>query len=291
VRARRRQAIGARRELGRGPAQEYSPALVPALLAFAAAGFRRYSAYRSANVAGAVTNTVFGVVKASITLAAIAAAGGMIAGYDAEQGASYAWLVQGLIATVALFGWGELGERIRTGDIAVDLARPVDLQLSWLASDLGRATFMLLPRGLPPVLVGVLFFDAGLTREPAMYPLGAVSVALAVAVSFACRFLVNLGAFWLMDMRGLLTLYMVASNVLAGLIVPVAWFPSWMGAIAAATPFPSMLQAPVNLLSGRDVGWQAVETVAVQALWLVVTLALGRLVLSRALRRLVVQGG
>jgi ABC-2 type transport system permease protein len=264
---------------------------VPALLAFAAAGFRRYSAYRSANIAGAVTNTVFGVVKASITLAAIASAGGLLAGYDAQQGASYAWLTQGLVATVALFGWGELGERIRTGDIAVDLARPVDLQLSWLASDLGRAAFMLLPRGLPPVLIGVLFFDVGLSPHPMLYLLAPVSIALAVAVSFACRFLVNLVAFWLLDLRGVLTLYMVASNVLAGLIVPVHWFPGWMRAVAAASPFPSMLQAPVDVLSGRDAGWQAVETVGVQLVWLLLVLAAGRLVLRRALRRLVVQGG
>lgn len=264
---------------------------MPALLAYAAAGFRRYSAYRSANVAGAVTNTVFGVVKASITLAAIAAAGGVIAGYDAKQGASYAWLCQALVATVALFGWNELGERIRTGDIAVDLARPVDLQLSWLASDLGRAAFMLLPRGLPPLLIGVLFFDVGLSPHPALYALAPISIVLAVAVSFACRFLVNLVAFWLLDLRGVLTVYMVASNVLAGLIVPVHWFPGWMRVVADASPFPSMLQAPVDVLSGRDTGWQALEAVAVQLGWLLVVLALGRVVLRRALQRLVVQGG
>jgi ABC-2 type transport system permease protein len=264
---------------------------VPALLAYAAAGFRRYSAYRGANVAGAFTNTVFGVVKASITLAAIAAAGGVIAGYDAEQGASYAWLTQGLIATVALFGWSELAERIRSGDIAVDLARPMDLQLSWLASDLGRAAFMLLPRGLPPVLIGVVFFDVGLSPHPALYALAPISIALAVAVSFACRFLVNLAAFWLLDLRGVLTLYMVASNVLAGLVVPVHWFPRWMRAIANTSPFPSMLQTPVDVLAGRDTGWQAIQAVAVQLGWLLVVLVVGRIALRRALRRLVVQGG
>jgi ABC-2 type transport system permease protein len=64
-----------------------------------------------------------------------------------------------------------------------------------------------------------------------------------------------------------------------------------MRVIAAASPFPSMLQAPVDVLSGRVAGWSALETVAVQAFWLVVMLGLGRVVLRRALRRLVVQGG
>lgn len=261
------------------------------LLAFGLAGFRRYSAYRAATFAGAVTNTVFGVVKASITLAAIAAAGGTLAGYDAQQGATYSFLCQALIAPVAIFGWQELADRIRTGDIAVDLARPVDLQLSWLCVDLGRAAFELLPRGLPPLLVGAVFFGLTLPGTALPFALGAVSVVLGVVISFACRFLLNLAAFWLIEMRGLLTLYMVGSNVLTGLVVPVHWFPEWMAAVARATPFPSMLQTPVDVLSGRASGWAAVAAVATQCFWLVVTMLLGRLVLSRATRRLVVQGG
>ncbi|WP_426563610.1 ABC transporter permease [Angustibacter sp. McL0619] len=262
-----------------------------AYLELARAGFGRYSTYRMASVAGALTNTIFGVVKASIVLAAIASAGGAIAGYDAQQGATYSWLCQALVATVGLFGWRELADRIRTGDVAVDLARPLDLQLSGLAADLGRGAYMLLPRGLPPLIVGFVFFPVGLPHEVQPYLLAAVSIPLAVAVSYACRFMVNLVAFWLLDVRGALTLYVVASNVLSGLIVPVAWFPGWMGAIAAATPFPSMLQAPVDVLSGRVRGWDAVGTVAIQAAWLAGTLLLGRVVLARATRKLVVQGG
>lgn len=260
-------------------------------LAFVAAGFARYSAYRAASLAGAFTNTVFGVVKASITIAAIAAAGGSLAGYDARQGATYAWLVQGLLATVALFGWNDLALRIRTGDVAVDLARPVDLQLSWLASDLGRAAFMLLPRGLPPVLVGLLFFDVALPGPAATYLLALVSLTLAVVVSFACRFAVNLAAFWLLDVRGAITLYVVTSNVLSGLLVPVNWFPPWLATLARATPFPSMLQAPVDVLSGRVTGAATIATLATQAFWVVVTLGVGRVVLIGATRKLVVQGG
>jgi ABC-2 type transport system permease protein len=244
-----------------------------------------------ASAAGALTNTVFGVVKASIVLAAIGSAGGVVAGYDAQQGATYSWLCQALVATVGLFGWRELADRIRTGDVAVDLARPLDLQLSGLAGDLGRGLFMLLPRGLPPLLVGFAFFGVALPKAVLPYVLAAVSIPLAVAISYACRFAVNLVAFWLLDVRGALTLYVVASNVLSGLIVPVAWFPGWMGALAAATPFPSMLQAPVDVLSGRLLGWAAVATVAVQVGWLAVTLLLGRVLLARATRKLVVQGG
>ena len=257
------------------------------LLTFFVAGFRRWSAYRMATAAGAFTNSVFGLVKASITLAAIAAAGGTVAGYDAVTGSTYAWLVQAFLAPVYVFGWNELALRVRTGDIAVDLARPVDLQLSWLFADLGRAAYSLLPRGIPPLLVGALTFGLVLPTSPWQWLLGLVSLTLAVSVSFCCRFALNLVAFWLLDVRGPLTLYVVSSNVLSGLIVPVAWFPHWLGVLADCTPFPSMLMAPVDVLLGRG----GLGTIGVQLCWLVVTLALGRAVLARATRKLVVQGG
>ena len=61
----------------------------------------------------------------------------------------------------------ELMERIRTGDIAVDLYRPADLQLWWLAADSG-------PGGVPAAgarawcrwCVGALVFDLALPVEP-----------------------------------------------------------------------------------------------------------------------------
>ena len=47
-----------------------------------------------------------------------------------------------------------------------------------------------------------------------------------MTLSFYCRFAVNVLGFWLLDTRGLRTLYMVVSTFLAGLYVPVALFPA-----------------------------------------------------------------
>ena len=264
---------------------------VGGLWACFAAGFRRWSSYRLATAAGAFTNTFYGLTKASITVAAIGAAGGTLAGYDARTGATYAWLTQALLGPVHVFQWSERAQRVRTGDIAGDVGRPVDVQLSWLAADLGRAAYSVLPRAVPPIVVGALTF--GLTGPAGVWPyaLGAASVAVAVAVSFFCRFALNLCAFWLIEIRGAITLYMVTSGVLCGLVVPVHWFPRWLETVADATPFPSMLQAPVDILSGRVHGATAVGTFGVQVGWALATMALGRLVLVRGTRRLVVQGG
>src|SRR4051794_40493645 len=125
-------------------------------LELAAAEFRRYSTYRLAVAAGVVTQAVFGFIRVGVMFGALAAAGGTLAGYDQGQASTYVWLGQALLAPVNLLNWTEVADRVRSGEIAVDLARPLDLQASWWARDLGRAGFQLLTRGLPPLLIGAV---------------------------------------------------------------------------------------------------------------------------------------
>lgn len=262
-----------------------------AYLELAKAEFRRYSTYRLAMVAGVVTNTVFGFIKAGVFFAAISAAGGRLAGYDTRQAATYVWLGQALLAPVAMYGWTEVADRVRTGEIAIDLARPVELQLSFWARDLGRAALALPTRGLPTLVLGALTIGIAYPSSWTAYPLGAVSLVLGVSISFLCRYGVNLVAFWTLDVRGYVALYVLVLGLFSGFYLPVHIFPGWLRTIAYASPFPAMFQSPIDVLSGRVLGSDAVAVLAVQGGWLAALVALTRLTFWRAAKRLVIQGG
>jgi ABC-2 type transport system permease protein len=257
----------------------------------AVAGYRRHATYRGAQLAGAATNTVFGLLRSVVLLAALASAGGEVAGYDRQTAIAFVFIGQALIAPVHVFPWFELCDRVRTGDIAVDFARPVDLQLQFGFADLGRAASTVLPNALPPLVVGSLVFGWFLPTDPLPYVLGVPAAVLAVGVSFACRFVVSMAAFWILEIRGVQRIYGIVSGILCGIIVPVTWFPDWLRTVAAWTPFPSFVQTPADVLGGRVTGWEAVEHVGVQLGWLVVLLAVGHFALRSATKRLVVQGG
>jgi ABC-2 type transport system permease protein len=260
-------------------------------LVLAAAEFRRYSTYRLAIFAGVVTQSVFGFIRMGVLFAAIAAAGGTLAGYDQLSASTYVWLGQALLAPIAIFGWIEIAERVSSGEIAVDFSRPADLQLAWWARDLGRACFQLLARGLPPLVIGAVTVGIALPQSWTAYPLGLVSLILAVSISFTVRFLVNMIAFWTLDVRGFVGLYIVVAGPLCGLFIPVHVFPEWLRILAYATPFPSMLQSPIDVLSGYVLDAAAAAVVATQFAWLAGLVGLARVVQWRAGRRLVVQGG
>lgn len=256
-------------------------------------GFRRHATYRTATAAGVFTNTVFGFILA-YAYTALWDQRPQLGGYDLSQAVTYVWLGQALLMTCAMMGGGfedELMERIRTGDVAIDLYRPADLQLWWLASDLGRAAFHLLGRGVVPMAFGALAFDLALPTQPLVWLAFLFSVFLGVVVSFAVRFLVALSAFWLMDGAGVGQITFLAGMFFSGMLLPLTLFPGLLGEVARALPWSSLLQVPADVFLGRHTGWGLLGAFAFQAGWALALLALGRLLQSVATRRVVVQGG
>jgi ABC-2 type transport system permease protein len=223
---------------------------------------------------------------------AASAVGGTPAGYDAKQIATFVWVGQGMLAVTLMWGWTELADRIRTGDIAADLLRPVHPVIGFLAPDLGRAGYAALTRFVPPVVAGVLFFDLFTPTRWFTVPLFAVSVLLATVVCFACRFLVNAVAYWLQDARGPLVLWALSSGVLSGLYFPLRFLPDWLAVtLWVATPFPSLMQTSLDVLVEQDPAPLQAGLVALQAVWAAGLLTLCAVVQRRAERRLVAQGG
>ncbi|MGH4010945.1 MAG: ABC transporter permease [Pseudonocardiaceae bacterium] len=251
------------------------------------AGFRRYSTYWQAVAAGLAANVVFGFMRCAVLLTVFAGSA-QVAGYNPSRTVTFVWIGQGLIAVVAIWGNSDFGERVRSGDIAIDLLRPVDLQVGLLAEDLGRAGYALLTRFTVPLLIGLALFDLTLPGSVIRWAVFGLSVLLAILVSFAIRFLLNLAAFWLLDWRGLVALHGAVSSVLAGLVVPIAFFPGWARVAIWSTPFPAILQAPIDIAIGTGT---TLLLLAHQLAWAVALLAVGRLVLARAVRKLVIQGG
>ncbi|MFI1397751.1 ABC transporter permease [Streptomyces sp. NPDC020681] len=261
--------------------------------AVAAGGFRRHATYRMATAAGVFTNTVFGFIL-SYTYIALWDQRPQLGGYDMAEALAYVWIGQALLATAGLMGGGfedELIERIKTGDIAIDLYRPVDLQLWWFSANLGRAAFHLLGRGVVPMAIGALAFDLALPSNPLTWPAFLLSVALGVTVSFAIWYLVALSAFWLMDGAGTAQIAWLAGMFFSGMLLPLTVFPGALGEVARALPWASMLQVPADVFLEKRTGWGLVQAYGFQAGWAVVLLAAGRLLQSAATRRVVVQGG
>ncbi len=251
---------------------------------------QRHLTYRTAAIAGLLTNFFFGPLRAAI-LIALYDDRGQVAGITVQGAVTYAALTQVVIGYLSIFRWTDLMDSIYSGEVATALLKPLNLFSFWLAQDLGRAIANLLLRGFAILLIFALVFDLTYPASPQGWLALLLAVVLSWLVSFSWRFLANLAAFWTPDATGVLRLAFVMSWFFSGFILPLRYFPDWVNRIAYLTPFPHMLNTVVEvylgLLDGPELAWALLN----QALWGIGLILAGQWILRAGVRRLVVLGG
>lgn len=251
--------------------------------------FRQQFAYRAATIAGVFTNSVFGIILASVMTGFYASAEGpSVAGWSEREAVTLIWINQSLIMPVYIWGWWEVSHTIRTGAIATDLLRPTSWYGLWLSRDLGRAVAAILLRMVPTLTIGWLLFDIDLPASPATALAFPLVVLLATWVSFSLRLLANLASFWLIDYRGISVIFITLATFLSGMVMPIDFFPEPLRTIATLLPFQAVMMAPNHIYLGKE----PIPIVIAQQVFWIATLALVcHLVLLRGERKLVVHGG
>jgi ABC-2 type transport system permease protein len=259
-------------------------------LQLATLAFRRQLTYRAAALAGLATNFFFGLMRAAI-LVALYAGRTEVAGMTVQDAVTYTGLTQALIAYLSLFSWYELMTTVYSGDVAADLLKPMPYLAYWLARDVGRAIAALLMRGVTIMAIYALVYPIVVPSSPAQWLALAITLALALLVSFGWRFLVNLAAFWSPNATGFLRFAFGLSWFLSGFLMPLRYFPPWVQQLCYLTPFPAMVNTPVNVYLGLVSGPAVVPALLLQAFWALVLILAGQLVLQAGVRRLVILGG
>jgi ABC-2 type transport system permease protein len=252
--------------------------------------FRRQLIYRWANIAGLLANVFFGCIFSYVTIALFRVRP-VVAGYDVAATLRYVWLAQAMIMVVLSFGWYELMQTIRSGEVVTDLSKPCDFYWYWFSREWGKAGYFLLFRGLPTYLAGMVLFHIGLPGPWQAWLPFAVALALGAAVGIAYRFLYNVIAFWLLEARMLAILATVVALFFAGSYIPIPFMPGWLRAITNWLPFTGLLNLPAQVALGKVTGMSLILALTRQAAWLVVLTVGARHITARAFRRVVIQGG
>jgi ABC-2 type transport system permease protein len=190
-----------------------------------------------------------------------------------------------------LWGWWEVADTIKTGSVVTDLSRPYDYYAYWLARDMGRAVYHLLFRGVTSFVVIALIFGARLPASFGQWLLFVFSLILAANTSFAYRFIVNISAFWLLDVRGVGSTAAIVATLFSGFEVPLVYFPSWLLLVSNILPFRGMMQTPADIFLNHLTGAAAFAALAVQIVWCAALILAGRAMVIAATRKVVVQGG
>jgi ABC-2 type transport system permease protein len=252
--------------------------------------FQRQLTYRAAAIAGLMTNTFFGLLRAAVMIA-LYGERETVAGISLQEAITYTALSQALIAYLLIFGWYDLMNSVYSGEVATDLLKPLSYFRFLWAQDFGRSMAALLMRGVPILLAYSLLVRVVVPQSIGQWGALAVSLLLSGLVSFAWRFLVNLSAFWTPNAKGIGRFAFGLVWVLSGFYMPLRYFPEWFQTICYLTPFPAMLNTSVEVYLGLLSGWALWQALAGQLLWAVALILASQVILRAGVRSLVIQGG
>ena len=259
--------------------------------------FLKLMAYRMRYLTGIATYGVFVGGQYFIWKAIWAAKGlapnDQLDGFTLPQLTTY--LAVGYIARGAYFTNtdSEIAGRFQTGDVTLDLLKPLNFHGQWLAQAAGETAFRLVFFATPMALILVPLFGV---LPPAgdgwwQFPL----LFLAAFWIFAeINLLTGTAAFFLEDITGLMSLKRNLLMLLSGLMVPLHFLPGFIADATSWMPFALISYYPTMAWVGQLGTNGAPHFTAVLGLavgWMVILRLLNLVLWSRATRRLEVQGG
>ncbi len=255
------------------------------------ARFRTLLQYRAAAAAGFATQLFWGLIRVAIFTAFYQSGSAAHQPMSLPEVIDYIWLTQ---AMLMLQPWGvdpDVRNMVRTGTVAYELLRPVDLYWLWFTRTVAQRTAPMLLRAVPMLLVAGLFLGLRPPASPAAALGSLLCTATAVALSSAISTLVLLSLLWTVSGEGISRLMPAASMIFSGILLPLPLFPEWAQPVLQALPFRGLADLPFRVYIGHIPAQELIGVLLHQLLWTAALVWLGRRVLVRGLRAMVVQGG
>jgi ABC-2 type transport system permease protein len=273
------------------PRPETPAPLASQLLAFVALArmaFFRETFYRFEVLFNALKAVVFVLVIASVWRA-VYATRQTVAGMTLDEVIVYTCVAITIALVYEVNLEREIGERLRDGNIALHLIKPINFFFLGFAQGWGTLAYTAIFSAAPTFITLLLFFDLHLA--PMNPGVSLVTFVLGFSLFFAFCHLTALTTFFTIDTWGVEYLRQTIVRFLAGGFLPLAFFPDALHRVAMWSPFPYMIYAPARALTGQLPREMFLETMAMQVAWCILLGLLNYLYWKLIVRQVAIHGG
>ncbi len=263
-------------------------------LSFLRIRFTNSLQYRAAAIAGLATQFAWGGMTI-LMFSAFYAESPENFPMSFEMLSSYIWLQQSLLTLFIIwFGDNEIFDSIINGNVAYELCRPVDIYSIWFTRNAAIRLSKVVLRCLPVIVFAFLLpepYNLSLPVDLKTFLFFLLSALLSFVLSVSIMMLVYVATFYTLSPRGVLTIAAGFTDILSGHIIPLPFFPDALQNILFLLPFGSLQGRAYLIYVGYISGDEIYSSLLIQLFWVVTLVALGRYLMGRALKKVVVQGG
>lgn len=183
-----------------------------------------------------------------------------------------------------------LNTQIQTGNIAVELIRPIDFKKMIFSRHLGDSIVKIVFCCIPLLVFSIAILHRPLSFHTKIY-FGLLSIILAYCIQFLYSLIIGLLAFWLIVTWPLNMLLGAIYKLLSGVWIPITLFPDLLYKINLLLPFRAIYAIPVTIMTNEMETKAIMESIIIQLVWMICLYGITEIVWKIGKRKLIVQGG
>ncbi len=250
--------------------------------------------YRMAAIAGLFTQLFFGFVMIEVYHAFFQNTGGIDTPMTLVQTTTYVWLGQGLLALLPWNGDREIRAMIKNGDFAYELVRPLSIYWYWFIRILAQRIAPVLMKGTSLFLIVILVGKGTYGLQPPVsiegFILFFLILSTGVILGAAISNIITISILFTIG-DGIERFLPAVITIFSGMVIPLALFPDNIQWLLRILPFSGLVDAPYRFYLGLYSINDFIPILSIQIIWIALLFGLGHLMLKKAQKRVIVQGG
>ncbi|MDC7220701.1 MAG: ABC-2 family transporter protein [Spirochaetales bacterium] len=184
-----------------------------------------------------------------------------------------------------------MGYRIRNGDLALDLLRPISLQGQRFVESFSYFLSEFMWVNIPVLLLMIFGLRVSLPPTTAAALAFPLSLLIGFLIGFALNLVILTMAFWTRNIFGAQIAKRAIVDIFAGTLIPFKLFPHWLQVIVEHLPFKGMAYIPLSIWTGDIAGKEIPLALGEQLIWAALLYGVAMLIWRHAMKIIVIQGG
>ena len=181
--------------------------------------------------------------------------------------------------------------KINDGSIANELLKPIDYRKILLAQTLGEIVFKFVSKFLPTLVITSIFFGIIPPSSFLYFLIFLLSLLLGFCVLWSLNLIIQMTAFWIINVCSISTINNVFVKVLSGAFLPLYFMPESILKVIRFTPFDSIYHIPLQIYLGTVDLNIIFMCLLKQIIWIVLLYSIGMLMWYFGSKKIVIQGG
>lgn len=180
---------------------------------------------------------------------------------------------------------------VRSGSVALDIVKPVNIYGIYLAEDLGDMIVAFFQTAVPLLILGTIMFGFPAPASGGRFLLFLFSFSVGYLINWLLAAILGMCAFKVISMGPIRNVKGFIMKLLSGSIIPLWFFPEGFRSFLEILPFVNIYQLPLGIYIGQYSSGEIVRRIGLQLFWCAALWLLFHMAQKKAAAAVLIQGG